>query len=87
MADYVMTVDSDTEEPLNASKGPTDDLNPEFVFDLTGDAYNELLDGTGEPQDEIKIGSKPVCLESTGLCYYSNLISGAHFCGRYHCTS
>lgn len=60
MADYVMTVDSDTEEPSNPTKGVSDDLNPEFVFDLSADAYGDLLSGHTELQDVVKTGSKPV---------------------------
>lgn len=69
--DYVMTIESDTEEapPASSSKAgkstvPPEDaqLNPDFVFDLTGDPYNDLLGGSVDVEDLVKSGSKPVRL-------------------------
>ena len=69
--DFVMTIDSDTEGPTPASSGkagksaaPLEDaqLNPDFVFDLTGDPYNDILGGEIDVEDLVKSCSKPVCL-------------------------
>jgi len=69
MSDYVMTIDSDTEDaPIpSGSKSsktePADDakLDPDFVFDLTGDPYIDLTNNSIGLQDLVKTGSKPVC--------------------------
>ncbi|KZT74641.1 DEAD-domain-containing protein [Daedalea quercina L-15889] len=67
--DFVMTIDSDTEDaPLvsssskarkSAPTGEDAQLNPDFVFDLTGDPYNELLEDSLDVDDLVKSGSKP----------------------------
>lgn len=64
------TLASDTEdvadEPATAkkrSKQSLDDLgamNPQFTFDLSGDAYQDLLAEQDAMRDVIKTGSKPV---------------------------
>lgn len=42
MADYVLTIDSD-DERIPASKNvPDDALDPDFVFDLSGDTYADV---------------------------------------------
>ena len=62
--DFVMTIDSDNEaasvEPAK-NKDIVEDaqLNPDFVFDLSGDPYNEFL-GESNLQDFVKKGSKSV---------------------------
>lgn len=64
-----MTIESDTEDvPIpSGSKSsktePADDakLDPDFVFDLTGDPYIDLTNDTIGLQDLVKTGSKPVC--------------------------
>ena len=64
--DFIMTIDSDDESPpITSSKTKTTatedaQLNPDFVFDLSGDPYSDLLGDTSGPQDYIKKGSKPV---------------------------
>lgn len=71
MSDYVMTIDSDTEDvlpvpstskPSKSSKKqePADDakLDPDFVFDLAGDPYIDLT--SKSVNDLVKTGSKPV---------------------------
>lgn len=67
--DFVLTIDSDMEDAPQPPSGkagkpsaPGDDaqLNPDFVFDLTGDPYDELLGTSIEVDDLVKTGSKPV---------------------------
>ncbi|KDR82696.1 hypothetical protein GALMADRAFT_238187 [Galerina marginata CBS 339.88] len=66
MSDYVMTIDSDTEDvsipsSIKQSKhDPLDEtkLDPDFVFDLAGDPYIDLTQFT-ELHDLVKTGSKP----------------------------
>ncbi|KAI0068359.1 DEAD-domain-containing protein [Artomyces pyxidatus] len=62
-----MTLDSDVEEPpsepAKKSKRFNIDeeaqLDPAFTFDLSGDPYQDLLDGASELVDLVKKGSKP----------------------------
>ncbi|THV04926.1 DEAD-domain-containing protein [Dendrothele bispora CBS 962.96] len=63
MSDYVMTIDSDTEDVLNdvssTKKSSNDDaLNPDFTFDVSGDPYYDLLDIQDAP-DILAQGEKP----------------------------
>lgn len=72
--DFIMTLDSDVEDepqaiPQTNGKAPKrqkaagdDDaqLDPDFVFDLSGDPYNDLLDSRLDVGDLVKKGSKPV---------------------------
>lgn len=70
MADYVMTIDSDTEDisppklaKTSKSKSQEDvDLDPEFVFDVSGDPYIDIPGQQNNLQDFVKKGTKPVCL-------------------------
>ena len=62
--DFVMTIDSDDEAgPVKTSKSKDvaeeAQLNPDFVFDLSGDPYNEFL-GESNLQDFVKKGTKSV---------------------------
>jgi ATP-dependent RNA helicase DDX27 len=74
MDDFVRTIDSDAEigsedafpqekrkiagkQRLDKATG----LNPEFVFDLTGDTYQDVLNEHAALEDIVKSGSKPVC--------------------------
>ncbi|KAH9946632.1 DEAD-domain-containing protein [Amylocystis lapponica] len=69
--DFVMTIDSDVEEdaPLQPSvksgkaknlSGEDAQLDPEFVFDVSGDPYADLLGDTHiDVNDLVKKGSKP----------------------------
>ncbi|KAF8898718.1 P-loop containing nucleoside triphosphate hydrolase protein [Infundibulicybe gibba] len=62
MAEYVMTIDSDAEDQPTITKpkpeGEDAHLNPEFVFDLSGDPYAEIS-GFDAENDLVKRGSKP----------------------------
>ncbi|KAG6885275.1 nucleolar DEAD-box protein required for synthesis of 60S ribosomal subunit, partial [Termitomyces sp. T159_Od127] len=65
MSDYIMTLESDSEElsPHHAQKtlkqGIEDaTLNPEFVFDISGDPYDNV-DSTGGHEEFIGAGKKP----------------------------
>ncbi|KAI0078894.1 DEAD-domain-containing protein [Panus rudis PR-1116 ss-1] len=69
--DFVMTIDSDVEDvPAQpaAKKGKRKQtqvvdedaqLNPDFTFDISGNAYEDLMEGTSNMQDYVKQGSKP----------------------------
>ena len=60
MSDYILTIDSDTEDTLN--NDPMDDvkLDPNFVFDPAGDPYSEIINKSLGIEDFVKTGSKPV---------------------------
>ncbi|KAI0094910.1 P-loop containing nucleoside triphosphate hydrolase protein [Irpex rosettiformis] len=65
-----MTIDSDDDEAASKRPSKTKDvedaqLDPDFVFDLSGDPYADLLGNTTEPQDYVKKGSKPepICVD------------------------
>ncbi|KAH8120370.1 P-loop containing nucleoside triphosphate hydrolase protein [Phellopilus nigrolimitatus] len=58
--DFIMTIDSDAEdgvEVLRKHQNEKDTLNPEFTFDVTGDVYDEVLNGRDALGDLVK-GSK-----------------------------
>jgi ATP-dependent RNA helicase DDX27 len=59
MSDYILTIDSDTEDTI---KTDPDDvkLDPDFVFDLAGDPYSEIINKSFGIEDFVKTGSKPV---------------------------
>ncbi|CAL1695875.1 unnamed protein product [Somion occarium] len=69
--EFVMTIDSDAEDvpppppPSKKAKGKqplVDDeaqLNSDFTFDVTGDPYDDILDGPDSVKDLVKKGSKP----------------------------
>ncbi|KAJ7181679.1 DEAD-domain-containing protein [Mycena crocata] len=57
--DYVLTIDSDVEEDIQTKTKDDADLNPEFVFDLSGDPYADILGDQTELHDVVKGGSKP----------------------------
>ncbi|KAG6911950.1 hypothetical protein DXG01_000198 [Tephrocybe rancida] len=65
MDNYVMTLDSDSEEPSLSSALKTakldaeDSLNPEFVFDISGDPYVDIVGQSTEYGDLVKKGTKP----------------------------
>jgi hypothetical protein len=75
MDDFVRTIDSDAEivsddefpqeKRKNTGKQRSDKataLNPEFIFDLTGDTYQDVVNEHAALEDVIKTGSKPVSL-------------------------
>jgi hypothetical protein len=63
MTDYVMTIDSDTEDarPMSIKQDLGEGwLDPDFVFDLAGDPYSDFVRAYNGMQDFVKRGSKPV---------------------------
>lgn len=67
--DFVMTIDSDDEGgPVKTTKskdvGEEAQLNPDFVFDLSGDPFASLAGEPTSVEDYVKKGSKAV----RGLC-------------------
>ena len=63
MSDYVMTIDSDTEDarPISKKQDLGEGwLDPNFVFDLARDPYSDLAETYNGLQDFVKRGSKPV---------------------------
>lgn len=64
MADYLMTIDSDGEDdpPKVSNRTGAEDavLNPDFVFDLSGDPFADVLDQHNDAQDLVHKGTKPV---------------------------
>ena len=66
--DFIMTIDSDDEDTLHKPSKTKDvvedaQLDPNFVFDLSGDPYNDFLNDHLDVQDLVKKGSKPVRLK------------------------
>ncbi|KAF8078602.1 DEAD-domain-containing protein [Lyophyllum atratum] len=64
MADYVMTLDSDSEDhtlsnPSKNAKSEDVGLDPEFIFDVSGDPYMDIISQTAEMGDFVKKGTKP----------------------------
>lgn len=82
---YVMTIDSDDEVPIQSTKAKDEgvqfDMN--FVFDPSNDALPGTLDSVSDLRDFIKTGSRPV---RTQLLYVFSVYAqylpthpGAHF--------
>ncbi|KAF7320322.1 DEAD-domain-containing protein [Mycena kentingensis (nom. inval.)] len=63
MDDYILTIDSDPEDTGPATKTKDDELDPDFIFDVSGDPYEH--DASGALRDIIKQGSKPqpICVD------------------------
>lgn len=87
--DYVMTIESDDEAgPVKSSKAKDiaeeAQLNPDFIFDLSGDPYDEFL-GESNVQDYVKKGSKSAS-SCTSSVYknIANVAPGTHLRRRYH---
>lgn len=60
MADFILTIDSDTEEPNNLVAPPAekDDLDPDFDFDFAG-GDNGVLPGAWGGEDAVhQVGAK-----------------------------
>lgn len=76
MADYVMTIDSDSEESIipniiitKTTKQETEhaSLNPDFIFDVSGDPYTDMVEDHANLVDFVKKGTKPVRLTFKSL--------------------
>lgn len=78
MADYIMTLDSDTEDVPQTKKSNKEEedagLNPDFVFDLADDNYTDILNNGGLAKDLVKTGSKAVRL--LNLDFLRNITHG-----------
>ncbi|KAM6498130.1 DEAD domain containing protein [Amanita muscaria] len=65
MADYIMTIDSDSEEQPKkqvrdeGQEQEESKFNPDFVFDTTGDPYVDVIDRHHTLNDLVKAGTKP----------------------------
>jgi hypothetical protein len=60
MSDFILTIDSDTEEPNNLVAPPAekDDLDPDFDFDFAG-GENGVLPGAWGGEDAVhQVGAK-----------------------------
>ncbi|CCM01972.1 uncharacterized protein FIBRA_04045 [Fibroporia radiculosa] len=67
--DFVMTLDSDVEDdslppskpgkPSQSSNAEDALLNPDFIFDVSGDPYTDFIDDHVDLKDLVKSGSKP----------------------------
>lgn len=84
--DYVMTIDSDDEVPIQSIK-PKDEvvqLDMDFTFDPSVDVLTDTWNGAPGLRDFIKTGSKPVRVPLVpvylmyALCSW--IYTGAHFC-------
>ena len=83
MADFVMTIESDSEDtPITQKVHEDAQLNPDFTFDASGDPYIDLLEEHQTGADVLAKGTKLV-RESLFLYMSQNLIlirfKGAHF--------
>lgn len=85
MSDYVMTIDSDTEDarPTSNKQDLGEGLlDPDFVFDLAGDPYSDLAETYNGLQDFVKRGSKPVSRVEILLSHLLHCITLATDFGR-----
>lgn len=60
MSDYILTIDSDTEDTFKSDAIDDVKLDPDFEFDPTGDPYSEIINKSLGIEDFVKTGSKPV---------------------------
>jgi hypothetical protein len=68
--DYVMTIDSDDEVPMQATKAKEEvvQLDIDFVFDPSVDALPGTWNNTPDLRDFIKTGSRPVRMQLVCVC-------------------
>jgi len=68
--DYVMTIDSDDEVPMQSTKAREEvvQLDMDFVFDPSADALSGTWNNTSDPRDFIKTGSRPVRIQLVCVC-------------------
>jgi ATP-dependent RNA helicase DDX27 len=75
MSDYVMTIGSDVEDfaPTTGFRQDEDvKLDPDFVFDVSGDPYVDFSTKGIGVQDLVMTGTKPVRLSSQNLNHVYN---------------
>lgn len=68
--DYVMTIDSDDEIPMqpNRAKAEAVQLDADFVFDPSGDVLTGTWNTASDLRDFIKTGSRPVRTPLISVC-------------------
>lgn len=68
--DYVMTIDSDDEVPMQSTKTREEvvQLDMDFVFDPSTDALSGTWNNASDPMDFIKTGSRPVRIQLVCVC-------------------
>lgn len=83
--DYVMTIDSENEVPVQSIKSRDEvvQLDMDFVFDPFVDALSGTWNNVSDSKDLIKTGSRPVRLPFVRVCsmYASclRICTGAYF--------
>jgi len=70
-SDYVMTVDSDLEDFARLITAKPDaedvDLSPEFIFDVSGNPYIDIVGSDASSEDLMQKGSKPDAVSVDGI--------------------
>lgn len=84
--DYVMTINSDDEVPIQSikSKDEVVQLDMDFAFDPSVDVLTETWNDALGLRDFIKTGSKPVRVPPAPVCpmyaWCSRMYIGTYFC-------
>jgi hypothetical protein len=83
--DYVMTIDSDDEAPIQPTKAKDESvqLDMNFVFDPSVDTLTETWNNASDLGDLVKTGSRPVRMASTPDCLiharFLSVYAGTYF--------
>ena len=81
MSDYILTIDSDTEDTFKSDAIDDVKLDPDFVFDPAGDSYSEIINKSLGIEDFVKTGSKPVRPSFFGFSVNNNnRFQGSNIC-------